>query len=137
MPETENKRYIVAVSDQVVAQDISGTIADFHPGADVVSAPATSVAQTMLSASEGVNIAIVDIRVPELFSPDAGNVLAASGARVLFLGDRPRDDTGGSADSAVYLAVPFTTETLLNALSLVTGRSAHAASVSVEAKNIA
>lgn len=112
-------RYLVTVKDLVVAADISSTIEDLYPGAEVLQARSLKEAEELAGLRDGVAVAIMDAKVSELTGSGTGTLLRNCGAQILFLSERPTsaDEADGS-----YLARPFTTETLVEALRSVEPR---------------
>ena len=109
-------RYLIAVQNLVVAEDIAGTIAELYPEACILSARTLEEAEEVVGNSGGVGIAIVEIRAPELGSSRTGGLLTDCGARIIYLSDPP---DGAARDANIFLRKPFTTEDLVVALRSV------------------
>lgn len=104
--------FLVAVRDLLVAVDISQTISEHWPTADVFTATSLSHAEEILARTGGlVRLAVLDAPRAELLGSRAWTLLREYGVRIVFLGDRKPDAPDGT-----YLSQPFTTNALHEAL---------------------
>lgn len=107
--------YLIALRHLVVAQDIGLTIADFDPGAQIVTAVSAAEALPALDGVERLAVAFVS-EAPEAFggSPLAQEI-AARGGRAVLIGEAAEKE--GAKLGFDVLARPFSTTDILAHLS--------------------
>lgn len=107
---------IVALQDEIVAQDVALTLTDLYPGTETVTVADRGLLSKIIESRDLVQIAVLEMTPSEFRAwPEAAR-LSARGARVLLIAP-PEPPGAGAPFSYRTLEKPFTTEALVAVLT--------------------
>jgi hypothetical protein len=123
--------YVVMTQDLVVLQDLSDTIAEFDPQADVFRAITLASAVDMIGSMERISVVFLEAGPGWITRAGVDAMVRARGGRLVLLGDDAEDesDAGGDETSRwTLLARPFSARTVCELIAASLGNGTPAAS---------
>lgn len=106
---------IVALKDQVVAQDVLLTLADVFPQTQSVAVTNDATLSTMLEDEGEIRIVVLEVSPALMLHNSRLKTLCANGTRVILIGQRDEAESL-SAFPFQSLEKPFSTDALVSVL---------------------
>lgn len=107
--------YVIVLGQVVVAQDIAQAIAEYDPGATVITTPRREDAVAALYGMEGRLAAVFINTPPRLLADDRlGTAARARGGQIVLIHDEA--EVEGERDGYLVLPRPFTTDLVVATL---------------------